>query len=47
MPRIASNSLAEAGRLTAAHLNASPRLVDMANQEEVAQLISEADAVVR
>lgn len=47
LPALASNSLAEAERLTAAHINASPRLIDMANQEEVARLVGEADVVVR
>lgn len=43
----ASNSLAEAQRLTAAHENASARLVDMDNREDVAQLVASADVVVR
>ncbi|KAI0086800.1 Saccharopine dehydrogenase-domain-containing protein [Irpex rosettiformis] len=43
---VASNSLAEAKRLTSPHENASACLVDMARQEEVAKLIGQADVVV-
>ncbi|KAI0698029.1 Saccharopine dehydrogenase-domain-containing protein [Cytidiella melzeri] len=43
---VASNSLAEAQRLTSAHNNASARRIDMDDRANVAQLIEAADVVV-
>lgn len=43
----ASNVLAEAKRLASPHDNAQARLINMADQEDVAHLIQEADVVIR